>query len=123
MNISIIGNILNTNNTNNTNYLIKQNDDIKYLLSTKTRLELLEYELCNLNTLNIGDNIILLKKNTLKIHKCCQYLKHDNKHIYLKNKHKETRGDFFIFYKHIHTKKNMFKYLLESMNNGTLEIK
>ena len=118
MNISIIGNIL-----NNTNDLIKQNDDIKYLLSTKTRLELLEYDLSNLNTLNIGDNIILLKKNTLKIHTCCLYLKHDEKYIYLKNKHnRETHGDFFIFYKHIHTKKNMFKYLLESLNNGTLDI-
>jgi len=120
MNLNIIDNILSKKDN-----LKKQNDDIKYLLSTNIRLELYDYDLSNINNLNDGDNIILLKKNTLKIYKYCKYFKHNQKYIFLKNKyknHKENIDDFYIFYKHVHSKKNMFKYLLDALNNQSLEI-
>jgi len=113
----------------------KMNNDIKYLLDIETKLKLMDYNIVPIESLNEGDSIILLKKTTLKIYKQCKISHYDNNIIYLKkytsklnklnNKlkyDKESRNNYYIFYKHIHTKKNMMQYLLNALENDTLEI-
>ena len=110
----------------------KMNSDIKYLLDMKTTLELLDYDLTPIEILNEGDNIILLKKTTLRIYKNAKFSHYDDKFIYLKKNSKkinrnkiprEYKDLFYIFYKHVHTTKNMMQYLLNALENDTLDIK
>jgi len=123
-NLFIIDNELDKDN------IEKMNSDIKYLLDVKTKLELLDYDLTPIEMLNEGDNIILLKKTTLRIYKNAKFSHHDDKFLYLnkngKNKKpppKEYKDLFYIFYKHVHTTKNMMQYLLNALENDTLNIK
>tara|TARA_B110001469_G_C9590067_1_gene292799 strand:+ start:458 stop:835 length:378 start_codon:yes stop_codon:yes gene_type:complete len=105
----------------------KVNEDIKYLINTETKLKLLDYNFIDIKQLNENDNIILLKKTTLKIHKNAKFSHCDNKKIYFKgkgpSKHPEIHNNFYIFYKHIHTKQNMMKYLLNALEYDLLDIK
>ena len=118
----IIDNHINNDDKKNLN---KVNEDIKYLINTETKLKLLEYNYIDITQLNENDNIILLKKTTLKIHKNAKFSHYDNNKIYFKGKSKypEIYNNFYIFYKHIHTKQNMMKYLLNALENDSLDIK
>jgi hypothetical protein len=128
-NLFIIDNELDKDN------IEKMNSDIKYLLDVKTKLELLDYDLTPIEMLNEGDNIILLKKTTLRIYKIAKFSHHDDKFLYLNKNNKNNKNNskikspreykdlFYIFYKHVHTTKNMMQYLLNALENDTLDIK
>lgn len=128
-NLFIIDNELDKDN------IEKMNSDIKYLLDVKTKLELLDYDLTPIEMLNEGDNIILLKKTTLRIYKNAKFSHHDDKFLYLTKNNKNNKNNskikspreykdlFYIFYKHVHTTKNMMQYLLNALENDTLDIK
>jgi hypothetical protein len=120
----IIDDHINNDYKNNIN---KVNEDIKYLINTETKLKLLDYNLIDIKQLNENDNIILLKKTTLKIYKKAKFSHCDNNKIYFKgkdqSKYPEIYNNFYIFYKHIHTKKNMMKYLLNALEYDSLDIK
>ena len=104
----------------------KMNDDIKYLINLDTKLEILDYDLTPINQLNDGDKIILLKKSTLKIYKAAKFSHYDDKYIYLKKTKnkivKENINQYYTFYKHVHSTKNMMRYLLNALENDTLDI-
>ena len=128
-NLFIIDNELDKDN------IEKMNSDIKYLLEMNTKLELLDYDLTPIEMLNEGDNIILLKKTTLRIYKNAKFSHYDDKFLYLKKNSKKYKDNskiknpreykdlFYIFYKHVHTTKNMMQYLLNALENDSLDIK
>ena len=97
------------------------NETILSFIDPHTKLELYDYSLTDISQLNNGDNIILIKKTTLKKYKRATYIKHDDDFIYIKHA-KEYINDFYIYYKQVYTKKNMFKYLLDALDNNQLTI-